>query len=253
MDEEGEEEATITITTPTSRFVPSSKSHESLASLASRGGSLLSPTTPGPPPMASTSPRRLCGPQRRGKPPNILVLCADAEKREEIGTHLKGLVAPDRYAVYDIRWDQLAVGGWSEQAALLVLGGNSINPAGEAELLQFLGDGGRLLTWAWEGGPPFGPVAGSQNPNNKSVLEYGPLKKVTGPLPLSSAVWGHNFPKIVETTDSQGYSRPLTASVWARIKPSDGLGLGAPGVLQLDGGAEGGKALLSQVIIRTLN
>ncbi|CAG7717232.1 unnamed protein product, partial [Allacma fusca] len=66
-------------------------------------------------------------PNRIGKPPNILVLCDDSKKRGEIAEILKSMLANDRYAIYDIRWDQLAVGGWADQTALLVLSGKVPN------------------------------------------------------------------------------------------------------------------------------
>lgn len=188
--------------------------------------------------------------KRIGKPPNILVLCDDANKRDEIGQILKNMLANDRYAVYDIRWDQLEVGGWSEQTALLVLAGNiPMDAEGTSSatqrLLQFLGDGGHLLSWCCET-PPFGPEKneGTESAvNSKQVLEYGPpsSQKLTQPLNISKTLW-QNFQKIVETTDSEGYSRPLTASVWAKVK-----GPGSPAVILWDGGALGGKAVLSRV------
>lgn len=73
------------------------------------------------------------------------------------------------------------------------------------------------------------------------MLEYG-SSKVTQPLNVSKSLW-KNFQKIVETNDSEGYSRPLTASVWAKIK-----GTNETAIIQWDGGALGGKAILSQVI-----
>ncbi|XP_035710567.1 biotin--protein ligase [Folsomia candida] len=196
--------------------------------------------------------------KRVGKPPNILILCDDSEKREEIGKILKGMLPNDRYAIYDIRWDQLAVGGWSEQTALLVLSGHipldidSPSPSGTSLLLQFLGDGGRLLAWACDSAP-FGPnnsvgTTNSSTNNNKHILEYGvgpssSTKVTPRPLPLTRSLWPHNFPKIVETSDSEGYSRPLTASVYAKLRDASGVGA----VLNLDGGALGGKAVLSQI------
>lgn len=61
---------------------------------------------------AGTSPRRVPrkSPKRIGKPPNILILCENEAKRSEIGIVLKAMLANDRYAIYDIRWDQLGVG-----------------------------------------------------------------------------------------------------------------------------------------------
>lgn len=85
--------------------------------------------------------------------------------------------------------------------------------------------------------PPFGP--GKKEDSRKTVLEYG--AQSSQPLPVCFPLW-KNYQKIIETNDSEGYSRPLTSSVWAKVK-----GSGEPVVLLLDGGALGGKAMLSQI------
>jgi len=159
-----------------------------------------------------------------------------------------------RYVVYDIRWNQLSVGGWSEQTALLVLSGKIPNPSLTSRILQFLGDGGQLLAWCCED-PPFGPFkstnsTGEKETNSKKMIQYGQNQRVTRPLVLSNNLWGvaadkqppPGFQRILETNDSEGYSRPMTVSTYGRVKGSNETVL-----VQLDGGALGGKAILSQV------
>lgn len=207
---------------------------------------------------SAASPRRMPkkSPKRIGKPPNILVLCDNEAKRSEIGILLKAILANDRYAIYDIRWDQLTVGGWSEQTALLVLAGKVPEKNGTSLLLQFLGDGGRLLSWCCES-TPFGPevqqstsTSAPGSSTQKKIIQYGPAQKVTHPLAVSDSVWGSagnnlpppGFQRILETNDSEGYSRPMTVSVYGRIKDTN-----KTCIVQLDGGALGGKAILSQI------
>jgi len=217
-------------------------------------------------------------PLRTGKPPNILILCPDERLRQSIATLLKSIIAADRYlifhlrllsesefgssiysditpclryVIYEIRWDQLRVGGWAEQTALLVLSGPIPEPSTYVPLLlQFLGDGGRLFAWCSES-PPFGlPLEETR----KGSLIYASSQ--TQQLVLGSG-WGTakdlnavpaNFPRILETNDSEGTSRPLTAFVIAKSKE-----LSQAVILQLDGGVLGGKAILSQVIFTLQN
>lgn len=232
-------------------FIPSSKSHESLSTLHSSSlHTLTSPLKD----AANTSKsamslggRKTGGGGRTGKPPNILVLCQDEELRGRIGQILRSLLSTERYAIYDIRWDQLGVGGWAEATALLVLAGK-VDQEKSSLLLQFLGDGGRLLAWAADAAP-FGVLDSTNGGEGvrRVVLEFPPQKVGGGsigtaePLPVSSPSFPAAFERIVETTDSEGISRPLTASVWARVKG----GGGDPVVLLWDGGALGGKAVLS--------
>lgn len=202
----------------------------------------------------SASPRRMPkkSPKRIGKPPNILILCENETKRSEIGALLKAILANDRYAIYDIRWDQLGVGGWSEQTALLVLAGKIPDKTGVSHLLQFLGDGGRLLSWCCESSP-FGPETqqtSNASGSSKKIIQYGPAQKVTHALTISDTLWGSTgdnqpppgFQRVLETSDSEGYSRPMTVSAYGRLKDTN-----QTCIVQLDGGALGGKAILSQI------
>lgn len=167
-----------------------------------------------------------------------------------------------RYAIYDIRWDQLAVGGWADQTALLVLSGPIPDDSHLPVLLQFLGDGGRMLAWNCES-PPFGPplngtTAGpienrtkeqKEETARKCVVSYGSSQ--TSSVMVSQSVWPagkdgaslpDKFPHILETSDSEGYSRPLKASVFAKINGSNDTA-----IIVFDGGSLGGKAVLSRV------
>ncbi|CAL8133784.1 unnamed protein product [Orchesella dallaii] len=194
--------------------------------------------------------RTTTSPKRIGKPPNILILCEDEAKRKEICVMLKTMLANDRYAVYDIRWDQLTLGGWSEQTALLVLAGKIPDKSYTSLLLQYLGDGGKLLSWCCEN-TPFGPETSTiDHEPVRKVIQYGPSYKVTQPLVISNRLWGatgdNQLPpgiqRILETSDSEGYSRPMTVSVYGKVKDTD-----ETCIVQLDGGALGGKAILSQI------
>lgn len=118
-------------------------------------------------------------------------------------------------------------------------------------LLQFIGDGGRLFAWSAEF-QPFGLPPSDKK--GKGILVYERME--TGQL-LYGAGWGtgkdmkappSNFPRILETVDSEGTSRPLTTSVLVKSKVEN-----EAVILQLDGGSLGGKAILSQVSPFELN
>lgn len=139
----------------------------------------------------------------------------------------------------------------AEQTALLVLAGN-VPDNGASHILQFLGDGGRLLSWCCES-PPFGPseIQNSSASNTmKKIIQHGPAQKLTHPLVTSNRLWGPagdnqpppGFQRVLETNDSEGYSRPMTVSVYGRVKDTN-----QSCIVQLDGGALGGKAILSQI------
>ena len=166
-----------------------------------------------------------------------------------------------RYVIYDIRWDQLAVGGWADQTALLVLSGKIPDESHLPVLLQFLGDGGRLFAWNCDS-PPFGPLAVDniaaikgrdgemKESRNKCVVSFGSSSQTSSVI-VSDTIWAagkdgkglpEKFPRILETSDSEGYSRPLTASVYAKIN-----GTNEAAIILLDGGSLGGKAVLSRV------
>jgi len=167
-----------------------------------------------------------------------------------------------RYAVYDIRWDQLAVGGWSEQTALLVVSGKIPQSSHSALLLEFLGDGGHLLAWCCES-HPFGPSDSNVSFNTakeheRQAVTHGPANLATPSLFIAKKTWKPlpnpsnlgpppGFQKLLETNDSEGCSRPLTVSTYGTIKGTNEIVL-----VLMDGGALGGKAILSQVEYRVL-
>jgi hypothetical protein len=239
-------------------WMSSSKSFESLSLSAapslplimgdtSASGNLLSPGD-GVSRSLSSSPRRFPSkksPNKRIGKPNILILSDNEGRSDEIGNIMKKLLSRERYAIYNIRWDQLEVGGWSDQAALLVVAGHIPKPS---FILEYLGDGGKLLGWCCEDSP-FGATLAS---STKGIVEYGPSPpKITRPLILTGKSWGvpsppnkhpPEFKKVLETVDSEGYARPLTVSVYATVQGSK-----EPLIVQLDGGALGGKGFLSQI------
>ncbi|ODM94726.1 Biotin--protein ligase [Orchesella cincta] len=224
--------------TPNRLLSPMTNTDKSLVS----GG--MSSNSASPLKMVKKSPKRI------GKPPNILILCENEARRAEIGVVLKAMLANDRYAIYDIRWDQLKVGGWSEQTALLVVAGKIPDKAGVSLLLQYLGDGGKLLSWCCENSP-FGPeTSSSENEPLRKIIQYGPSHKITHPLVISNRLWGAtgdnqpppSFQRVLETSDSEGYSRPMTVSMYGKVKDTN-----ETCIVQLDGGALGGKAILSQI------
>lgn len=177
------------------------------------------------------------------KSPNILILCENKSNRVEISGILKNLVARDRYAIYDIYWDQLSAGGWAETTALLVLAGKIPDDVEVSILLQFLDNGGKLLGWCCES-PPFGPQS-LLTDSFYGRVEYGAGQQVTTSLPISKHVWGDSLEDFKQALKTSGLELS-TFSVYGRVHPTNQICIAG-----ISKGHQAGKAILCQVEFET--
>ncbi|RMC06128.1 hypothetical protein DUI87_15558 [Hirundo rustica rustica] len=173
-----------------------------------------------------------------GKPPNILIYVGSepAQARfERVSSVLGECVDAERYAIYQLRQEQVLRDPWADNALLLVIATEEPIPEGShKQFMTFLSKGGKIL--GFSSSFAFGGVRVKRKSELRKAVRELVVSRKDGPeVKLNLLVSGCVFEEGLKGDASR-------VKVWSRLNNADK----EPVIVHLTHGSGGGEAILSQ-------